>query len=283
MTTALIPHRVGLLARYPAFPSQYIEPRTIEVWVPAQYVAAPERPCGVLYMHDGQNLWYPAAASGQAWNVDLALAALIDQGVVPPTIVVAIPNHPQLRFREYMPQAPAAAERGRAAVEAYARRAHLPEGDEVLQADRYLAFLVDELKPFIDAHYRTLPDAAHTALLGSSMGGLISLYALTQYPAVFGGAGCVSTHWPALDGITVDWLPGHLPDPATHRIYFDFGTQDIDRDYEPYQRRVDAMLRAAGYTAGQNWLTIKDDGAGHRENFWAARLPAALRFLLGQQ
>ena len=96
-------------------------------------------------------------------------------------------------------------------------------------SDRYLSFLVTELKPFIDANYRTLPGRADTSVMGSSMGGLISQYAMSRYPDVFGGAGCVSTHWPAGDGIALDDFAAHLPDPATHKYWFDFGTATLDR------------------------------------------------------
>jgi predicted alpha/beta superfamily hydrolase len=280
MPAAPTPHRRGFLARYPTFPARHIASRAIEVWLPEQYQAQPSLRCGVLYMHDGRNLWYPAEASGRAWDVDLALADLIDQGAVPPTIIVAIPQHPRLRFQEYMPQAPLATERGQAALAAYLRRVGPAADLSRFISDHYLAFAVEELKPFIDAPFRTHSDATHTALMGSSMGGLISLYALTQHPAVFGGAGCLSTHWPALDGIMLDWLPGHLPDPATHRIYFDYGTQGLDKQYAPYQAQVDIMMRAAGYQEGVNWITYQAEGADHREDFWAARLATPLRFLL---
>jgi len=157
--------------------------------------------------------------------------------------------------------------------------ADLKLGDIV--SDRYLAFLVDELKPFIDAGYRTLPGRADTIVMGSSMGGLISQYAMSKHPDVFGGAGCLSTHWPAGDGIALDDFAAHLPDPATHRYWFDYGTQTLDADYEPYQQRADEILRKAGYVAGQNWITRKFAGAEHSETAWRVRVHQPLEFLLG--
>ena len=149
-------------------------------------------------------------------------------------------------------------------------------------SDRYLSFLVTELKPFIDATYRTLPDRANTSVMGSSMGGLISQYAMSKYPEVFGGAGCVSTHWPAGDGIALDDFAAHLPDPATHRYWFDFGTATLDSSYEPYQQRADEILRKAGYVEGQNWITKKFEGAEHSEKAWRVRVDQPLVFLIGR-
>jgi predicted alpha/beta superfamily hydrolase len=116
--------------------------------------------------------------------------------------------------------------------------------------------------------------------MGSSMGGLISLYAISQYPQVFFGAGCVSTHWSAGLEVLVDELAKMLPDPGTHRLYFDYGTTGVDAPYEPYQLQMDKYLRAAGYTES-NWLTRKFEGADHNEAAWRARVKIPLEFLLG--
>jgi predicted alpha/beta superfamily hydrolase len=105
------------------------------------------------------------------------------------------------RRLDYMPQKPLMPERARPLLEQFVReRGGRPE------SDAYLRFMVEELKPFVDAAYRTRPDRAHTVVMGSCLGGLISLYALTEYPAVFGGAGCVSTHWPSGGSLLVDYF-----------------------------------------------------------------------------
>ena len=92
----------------------------------------------------------------------------------------------------------------------------------------------------------------------------------------------MSTHWPIGDGIIIDYLEKHLPAPPGHRLYFDFGTATIDAEYEPYQRRVDALLRRAGYREDVDWMTRKDDGAEHSELAWRARIDMPLKFLLGR-
>jgi predicted alpha/beta superfamily hydrolase len=269
------PGVTGTVVRYAAMHSAHVAARNVDVWLPPSYGQDPQKRHPVLYMHDGQNLFDPATSYGNVdWAVDEAMARLIEHGEVREAIVVGVWNSPK-RFQEYMPQR---AVRGMDKIP-------VPDldvrADDVI-SDRYLEFLVKELKPFIDANYRTLPGRADTTVMGSSMGGLISQYAMSKYPEVFGGAGCVSTHWPAGDGIALDDFAAHLPDPATHRYWFDFGTETLDASYEPYQRRADEILRKAGYVEGQNWVTKKFDGAEHSEKAWRLRVDQPLRFLIGR-
>jgi predicted alpha/beta superfamily hydrolase len=112
------------------------------------------------------------------------------------------------------------------------------------------------------------------------MGGLISLYAICEYPHIFGGAGCVSTHWPVLKQLIINYLNTHLPDPANHKLYFDFGTDGLDAEYEPYQIKVDKVLQKGGYVAGKNWITHKFDGHSHHESYWRKRVHIPLKFFL---
>jgi predicted alpha/beta superfamily hydrolase len=114
------------------------------------------------------------------------------------------------------------------------------------------------------------------------MGGLISLYAVMEYPEIFGGAACISTHWPAVDGIFIEYLPGKLPNPTSHKLYFDHGTINLDSLYQPLQERVDMIVAAHGFTRGQNWLSLQFEGADHNEASWRDRLHEPLLFLLGK-
>ena len=270
------PGVTGTVLRYPAFHSTHVAARNVDVWLPPSYGKEPAQRYPVLYMHDGQNLFDPATSYGNVdWAVDEAMTSLVEKGTVREAIVVGVWNTPKRR-EEYMPQ------------RAVHGNVHfnVPGAEDVKPADiisdRYLAFLVKELKPFIDASYRTLPGRADTFVMGSSMGGLISQYAMSQYPDVFGGAGCVSTHWPAGNGIAIDDFAAHLPDAATHRYWFDYGTATLDATYEPYQKRVDEILRKAGYVEGQNWVTRRFEGAEHSEKAWRLRVDQPLAFLLGR-
>jgi predicted alpha/beta superfamily hydrolase len=269
--TAVLP---GRLEHHPDFASRRVSSRNVDVWLPPGYDE--DAQCfPVIYMHDGQNLFDPKLSFiGVDWGVAQAVESLMAQDRLRGAIIVGVWNTPKRR-EEYMPQR---------AVQGV-KKLKMPGPDVKatdIVSDRYLSFLVTELKPFIDATYRTLPDRANTSVMGSSMGGLISQYAMSRYPDVFGGAGCVSTHWPAGDGIALDDFAAHLPDPATHRYWFDFGTATLDASYEPYQRRADEILRQAGYVEGQNWVTKKFEGAEHSEKAWRLRVDQPLVFLLGR-
>lgn len=262
--------------RHPDFPSRNIPPREVDVWLPPGYTEGRAR-YPVLYMHDGQNLFESVIPPGKTpWRVDEALAGLVDSGEARAAIIVGVWNSGE-RWREYAPQKPF--ER---IVDPVARARYMERAGGISYSDRYLAFLVGELKPFIDAEYRTLTARSDTVVMGSSMGGLISLYAISEYPEVFGASGSVSTHWPAGGAELVDAMADGLPDPASHRLYFDYGTETLDAVYEPFQLRMDARLTAAGYTRGDNWLTMKFDGAAHHETSWAARVHLPLAFVLGR-
>ncbi len=272
----------GTTESWQRVPSQHVNARDVDVWLPPSYGRDPRRRYPVLYMHDGQNLFDPALSyTGIDWDIDGAMTRLIEAGEVGPgnireAIVVGIWNTPW-RSAEYMPRAPVLTDTVGSGIEGG------PTGSAAdIRSDEYLRFMVEELKPFIDAQYRTLPDRDNTSTMGSSMGALISLYAAARYPDVFGGVGAVSTHWPPCDGCVIDWLAKHLPAPGPHRLYFDHGTAALDALYPPHQLRMDAALRAAGYTEGRDWITRRFEGAEHNEAAWRARVDIPLRFLLAR-
>jgi len=155
-------------------------------------------------------------------------------------------------------------------------------------ADNYLRFLVEELKPYIDKNYKTKTDRKHTFVAGSSMGGLISMYAISEYPQIFGGAACVSTHWSVLfdndhevlSQSVRNYMQQNFPKAGKHRIYFDFGTTTLDSLYEPHQQKVDAIIKNKGYRLNKDWLTVKAQGAAHNEADWRKRFDQIAIFLL---
>lgn len=265
----------GKIVRHANFSSRLVAARHVDVWLPPDYAAGPDRRFPVLYMHDGQNLFDPATSYIKVdWGVDEMMTRLIAQKRVRPAIVVGIWNTPR-RVAEYFPRRVADE-----ALPAEAREQLIQEHGTLL-GDAYLQFLVTELKPFIDQSYRTLPGPGDTVIMGSSMGGLISLYAFLEYPGVFGRAGCLSTHWPALQKAGTDFSGRRLPPPAGRKIYFDFGTETLDASYEPYQTAFDRWMIEAGYTEGKDWITRKFPGDEHSERAWRKRLDIPLVFLLG--
>lgn len=273
----------GQFVEIAAVPSEHIAPTHVVVWLPPGYEAGKRR-YGVVYMHDGQNLFFPKRSGfNKVWAADQAVLRLITARRIDPVIVVGIDHPGKDRYRQYFPQA--IAEFAPPEVRA------VFENEGPVYGDRYLKFLVTELKPLIDRTYRTRRDARHTTIVGSSMGGLISCYAFVEYPKVFGRAGCVSTHWlltmpdklpPQADvlGLWRAYLTRNLGKPAGRRLWMDHGTETLDANYGPWQRSIDADLTALGWREGRDFTTRVYPGAAHEENAWSARLDDVLAWLL---
>ena len=223
-------------------------PRDIVVWLPPGYDDDRSRRYPVLYMHDGQNLFDPATSYiGEDWQVDDVAAAMIESGRIEPFIAVGVCS-----------------------------------GDdrmELLPSDEYRMFLVDTVKPMIDAAYPTLPGREDTAVMGSSMGGLASFLALWRRPDLFSAAGCLS---PYLPSIVVDEVAGARPLDARSRIYLDNGDDDLDASFQPEIDRLLTTLREAGFRDGHNLAWYRDVGGVHDETAWAARLWRPLEFIYGR-
>ncbi|MEQ1746412.1 MAG: alpha/beta hydrolase-fold protein [Saprospiraceae bacterium] len=280
----------GTLRRFEHFPSRFVDARTVDVWLPDGH--DPAKKYAVLYMHDGQMLFDATATwNKQEWGVDETLGRLLTEGKIRDCIVVGIWNNGPKRHSEYFPQKPyeslSAAQREALMQEARSS-GQILFGAEV-QSDQYLKFLVEEVKPFVDAQFSTLSGREHTFVAGSSMGGLISLYAICEYPEVFGGAACLSTHWPGvfraednpIPAAFMQYLQTNLPDPGTHRIYFDHGTATLDALYPQFQKQADAVMQSSGFSE-TNWITRVFEGADHSEKAWQARLDVPVLFLLGK-
>jgi predicted alpha/beta superfamily hydrolase len=266
----------GRIVTYPQFESRNVAAREVDVWLPPGYDGAGGARYPVIYMQDGQNLFDPAKSyTGRSWEVDRAMDRLISAGETPGAIIVGIWNTGITRSAEYVPAKAFSTHDIKEVSNSYASQSH------PILSDLYLKFLVDELKPFVDRTYRTQADPAHTFIMGSSMGGLISAYAVAEYPDVFGAAACLSTHWTAGDGAVIGYLRERLPDAATHRFYFDHGTETLDSQYAPFQDRMDAVMRSHGYREGVTWVTRVFPGADHSEASWSKRVEIPLAFLLG--
>ncbi|MBN2045428.1 MAG: alpha/beta hydrolase [Anaerolineales bacterium] len=266
------------------FESSYIPRRNVDIWLPPAYPQEVGQRYPVVYMHDGQNLFDPALSyAGVDWGVDPALQRLIASADFTPPIVVGIWNTDN-RLGEYMPEKPLEDPKSRARVESFIRRFRGEHQFEVC-SDAYLAFIVEELKPWVDDQFCTLPDQANTHIAGSSMGGLISLYAVCQYPGVFCGAGCVSPAWNFGRGVLVPYFGQRLPDPAHHRLYFDMGSKETPLPWVNWgllkaQARMDTFCREAGYTDQKSLLTLTFPGGKHHESAWRERVEGMIRFLI---
>lgn len=278
----------GKIDLYENFSSKFISARNVEVWLPEGYNA--KKKYAVLYMHDGQML-YDASNSWnkQSWDVDDVATKLIQEGKVHDFIVVGVWNGGKTRHTDYFPQKPFESLTYKQKEFVNNQLQNKAENAETFKpvSDNYLKFLVAELKPFIDKKYAVSKDKSHTFIAGSSMGGLISMYAICEYPNVFGGAACLSTHWPGIFSVEnnpipdafVNYLKLKLPKPQTHKIYFDYGDQTLDALYPPLQKKADEVMKLKGFT-DKNWITKFFPGQDHSEKSWNARLDIPLLFLL---
>jgi len=278
----------GKIERIENFSSKFVETRNVDVWLPDGYDSS--RKYSVIYMHDGQMLFDSTKTwNRKEWGVDETFSRLINEGKINHCIVVAIWNSGMKRHREYFPQKPFESLTTEQ-QDFISKSLQSPGGgteDFKPVSDNYLKFIVSELKPFIDKKYPVYKDRKHTFIAGSSMGGLISMYAICEYPAVFGGAACLSTHWPGIFSIKgnpvpdafVNYMRTHLPNPKTHKFYFDYGDHTLDAMYPPLQKKVDDVMKEKGFT-DKNWVTRFFPGDDHSEISWNRRLHIPIEFLL---
>lgn len=277
----------GTFIDLPRVASANIGTAHVTIWLPPGYARGKQR-YGVVYMQDAENLFFLKLSNfKKAWAADRSVIRLTEDKAIDPVIIVGIFSHGIDRSRTYMPQR--LYEAMSPALKAKA------DGflSGPVRSDAYLKFLTAELKPMIDKRYRTRPDRDHTAIVGSSMGGLISLYAIAEYPDIFGLAGCVSTHWPLVDPARVGavdpelralwehYLTDRLGPPVGRHIWFDHGDRTLDQYYGPWQAAADATLIRIGWQPQRDFETRSYPGAAHEENAWADRLDEVFGWLLG--
>lgn len=278
----------GKIVRIENFSSKFIFPRNIDIWLPEGYSS--QKKYAVLYMHDGQMLFDSTTTwNKQDWQADEVATKLMDAHKTKDFIIVGIWNGGATRHPDYFPQKPYESLSPNQKVFVTNELKKIGRTEENFQpvSDNYLRFLVKELKPYIDQHFSVKKDRANTFIAGSSMGGLISMYAICEYPEIFGGAACLSTHWIGIFSDTNNPIPeaflkymdSHLPQPQTHKIYFDFGTATLDAFYPKHQAKVDELMRKKGFTSN-NWETLQFEGEDHSEKAWAKRLHLPFGFLL---
>ena len=279
----------GTIDYYPAFESEHFASRDVLVWLPENY--SPQEQYAVLYMHDGQMLFDKNTSwNKQSWEVDSIAHALISSGSTIPFIVVGIDNCNETRLYDYIPKR----------VFDYLPEEELqktPIDTAAIVSDNYLKFLTQELKPFIDSHYPTRSEAAYTATAGSSAGGLISLYAICEYPEVFGAALCLSTHTPMALSESFeemmadapvwskalrDYVENHLPATNSVKLYMDCGDQTLDAIYPMYQQKVDSLFTAHGWDE-EHYMSKLFPGHLHDENSWKSRFDIPLTFIFGSR
>jgi hypothetical protein len=267
---------LGRLVYWTDVRSAFLGPtRHVEIWLPPGYDDSPSFRYPVLYMADGQNLFDPRIANtGVDWGVDEAVMRLVRQGTIPPVIVVGVWS---------------TSERG-------------PEYSPWHRAPAYARFLIEELIPRVNREFRTMTGPENTAVMGSSMGGLLSFYLVTRHPEAFGACGCESTHFPISEAVVVQAFPGIVasatPDtvpyvvrdiaagmrvPRGARYRFDYGSLGLDSAYGPTHEVVRTWLLGQGLVEGRDFVIRRYVGATHNEASWRARLEDPLTFLFGRR
>lgn len=258
----------GTLKYHRGFSSRILKnKRSLLVWLPDSYAAAKSRRYPVIYMHDGQNVFDGATSfMGAEWEADEAAAALANGKPPLEAIIVGIDNNAD-RVDEYTPHRDAALGGGK--------------------GRDYAEFVVKEVKPFIDAHYRTLSGRENTAVAGSSLGGLISLYLILEYPGAFSKAAVLSPSLYWAGGSLLD-LAKNKADPGKMRIWLSMGTEEGDSSAEAKNltesvldsRKLRDILLGKGFVENKDLVYFEEAGGRHNEKYWAKILPEVFRFLL---
>ncbi len=253
------------LPRFHVVEANKVKPRFGKIAARPLYVYLPEaarhdqrRRFPVLYCHDGQNLWDdPQACFGHGgWYLNRIVDELTDDERIEPLILVGIPNT-AARYREYSPG---------------------KSFDESL-AHPYANYVCDVVKRYVDRHFPTKKDRAHTGVLGSSMGGLVSLWMAHEFPETFGKAACLSGAFQVRDQRRKSFL-NYLGGRARQdlHIYIDSGTV---RDDTLLTRKVHRLYRQLGWRDGKDLLHYEEPGGEHNERCWRGRVWRALTFLFG--
>jgi predicted alpha/beta superfamily hydrolase len=249
----------GNIRQHEGFHSEYLEhDRTIIVYLPPDYDLESATRYPVFYLHDGQNVFDRATSIGEEWQVDETAESLIRAGAIEPIIVVGIYNTGVHRIDEYAPTP-------------------RPDKGGGGHADDYGRMLLMELKPFIDRTYKTLPGAQNTALGGSSLGGLLTLHLGMRFPTAFGKLAVLSPSIWWDDRVIlreVEALPTRLP----QRIWLDAGTAEGEEVIADARAVRDALV-ARGWQVGSDLAYVEEEGAGHNEESWGARVSRVLTFL----
>lgn len=255
--------------------SEYIGTRSFNIFTPEGVVLS--NTTKVIYMHDGQMLFDKSNTwNNQEWMVDEVSNKVVAENGLN-FIVVGIMNAgSEKRWFEYFPQKAITVEQKE-------------KVDQEFTADKYLNFLTKELKPFLLDSMNVSRNSDDHFLMGSSMGGLISMYGVIEKQDEFGGFAAISTHWPGgdpedtkdLDQSIQNYLSSNFLRLNNKKIYFDHGTENLDAYYEKYQKEVDRKF-SLELQKRNSYQSVKFVGASHDEDSWSQRIHIPFKFLLDE-
>ncbi len=277
----------GTIENIEGFNSKYVEARNIDVWLPKNYNSNKKYP--VIYMNNGKMLF----DKNISWNdnvleLDSIAQKLIDEKIIKEVIIVGIHNIQITLHADYTPQKAyeTMSVDEKNDIKNQLKQLGRVTNDFTPNGDNYLKFLTEELKPYIDKKYSTLTDKKNTFIGGSCLGSLISIYALCEYPEVFGGMIGMSTHWPYAflpenhmwNALQI-YFQSKISKANEHKIYLDYGNTDLDIIYPGLQKKIDDIILKKGYDK-KHYLSLFFDGDGHSEVYWKNRIHFGLEFLL---
>lgn len=235
----------------------------------------------LLIAHDGQNVFDKRTATRhRTWKMaQSAIQVSNELGITPPAIIAVFHGksaaNPWGRIIDLAPQDPFQNQVRPTAAAA------TPISAEELMGNKYLASITDQIAPGITAELGLDLARLNKALIGSSMGGLATLYGVGKRPDFFTTGLALSTHWIAGDIPLVDALIDLLPPPGNHKIWMSHGTRSHDANYGPFQKHADARMKDAGWQLGKDFATHVYKQSGHNERSWARYLDQPMRFWLG--
>jgi enterochelin esterase-like enzyme len=280
----------GKIIHIENFKSKFIPNRNVDIWLPPDY--NPQKKYPVIYAQDGQMLFDPTTTwNNQSWDVDDVISNLSANDSIPEIIVIGIFNGDSKRLEEYLPEKVInrLSKEEKAFVYAKLREKGRTDNDFVPYSDNYLKFVVEELKPYIDANYATQKEKDSTVIMGSSAGGILAAYALLEYPQIFGSAICLSSHWigifqtennPFPDQL-IKYFDEKLPLISNNKLFMDVADTGLDILYQPTQKRIDQLVMKYNIPK-ENWKTVYQKNAEHSELSWNKRLPEALKFIFNK-
>ncbi|MCQ2350751.1 MAG: hypothetical protein MJ003_02130 [Paludibacteraceae bacterium] len=271
----------GKLFRFAVYDSTFADTLTLDVWTPDGYDGTGAYP--VLYMHDGQNIFDTVATwNHQTWDMDKTAGALIKNGDIEPIIIVGIHCLGYTRIGDMMPEK---------AIPYITDSLERAFTDTIsgwrYRGDEYVSAIANTVKPFTDSLFATNPAAEKTAIMGSSMGGIVSLYAFCEQPDVFRMAGCISTHLgmtqdrPAYAEAIFRYVRENMPKQDGRKLYIDNGDQDVDYNYIPYFNALVTLVDSLGYNSAHLQSQFFP-GQGHCEKDWSSRMELPLKMFYGK-
>ena len=271
---------LGSIEKFYDFQSSYVDNRPIYIWLPPDFYLNKKH--DLLIMHDGQNLFDGSKTwNGQEWELDEWASKLILENELSSFIIVGIHNSGEKRWSDYFPEK---------AFPSVANSNYLNEKTPELNADLYLKYIVNEVIPFVEGKYLKSSNKFKIIIGGSSMGGLISMYAVFEYPKVFDGAICMSTHWPGafvtdnnpLPDAIFKYMSENIPLSKKNKFYFDYGNKGLDEYYPQYSKVIDSLFLNNGYSK-RNYKNLFFENHWHSEEYWAKRVQIPLKFMLNKK